>query len=412
VLSTQATLDAAEAAGREWPVVVVGAGPAGAFAAYELARAGVRTLLIDRQVFPRAKVCGGCLNARTLALLAAAGLGDLPASLGGQPLDHFELWTGGRTVRLPMPRGIAVSRAAFDEALVQKAIAAGAEFLPGTRAVLGAAEKRTRLVRLPQADCQVAARTVIAADGLGGSFLPGNSQHRSRPVAGSRIGAGAVLDDVHGTYRPGVIHMAVGKSGYVGVARVEGGRLSVAAALDRDVLGDGRPLFGAVAQLLAEAGLPRLPIPPKPPRLAKPGASASQWRGTAALSRCAPRVAFERVFLIGDAAGYIEPFTGEGISWALEAAREVSSLAARAARAARACPAADTGRELEESLELEWRHRYERRIVRRQRWCRGVSWALRQRMLVAAGARLLGAAPGLAMPLMAHLNAVPEETSS
>ncbi len=387
-------------------MVIVGAGPAGAFAAYELARAGVESLLIDRQRFPRPKVCGGCLNARTLALLAAAGLGELPASLGGEPLDHFELWTGGRTVRLPMPRGIAVSRAAFDEALVREAVAAGAEFLPATRAVLGAAGSKTRRVRLPQAKCQVVARLVIAADGLGGSFLPGDSGHRSRAVSESRIGAGAVFDDIHsrlsrhGTYRPGVIHMAVGRSGYVGVVRVEGGRLSVAAALDRRALGDGRTLVGAITELLAEAGLPRLP------GLPKPGTCASQWQGTAALSRRSPQVAFDRVFLIGDAAGYVEPFTGEGISWALEAAREVSALVARAALAPLA---PNTERQWDGSLELGWRRRYRKRIARRQRWCRGISWALRRQMLVSSAVRLLGGAPSLAAPLMAHLNAMPGE---
>lgn len=396
-------------------MVVVGAGPAGAFAAYELARAGVETLLIDRQRFPRAKVCGGCLNARTLALLATVGLGELPASLGGEPLDHFELWTRGRTVRLPMPQGIAVSRAAFDEALVRAAIAAGTEFLPGTRAVLGAAGSKTRQVRLPQAKCQVVARRVIVADGLGGSFLPANSGHRSRPVSESRIGAGAVLENIssahsrHSTYRRGIIHMAVGRSGYVGVARVEGGRLSVAAALDRRALGDGRTLAEAITELLAETGLPRL---------TELGACASQWQGTAALSRRSPQVAFDRVFLIGDAAGYVEPFTGEGISWALEAAREVSALLARAALAplaplgAPVPPSRNSERSWDESLELNWRRRYQRRIARRQRWCRGISWALRRQTLVASAARLLGSAPSLAAPLMAHLNAIPGERTS
>ncbi|MCP4203293.1 MAG: NAD(P)-binding protein [bacterium] len=364
---------------------MVGAGPAGAFVARELARTGVRVLLIDRQWFPRPKVCGGCLNGRTLALLTDSGLGDEPASLGGEPLDRFELWTGGRAVRLSIPRGIAVSRSAFDAALVRAAITAGVEFLPGSRAVLGTVESKSRLVRLPHAKCEIEARVVIAADGLGGSFLGPSSETRSHSVPGSRIGAGAVVEDIHHSYAAGVIHMAVGRSGYVGLVKAEAGRLSVAAALDREAIEEGRGLGGAIADLLAEAGLPDV------------GDSSCHWRGTAALSRRAPRVSFERVFLIGDAAGYVEPFTGEGISWALEAAREVAPLAASGAR------------DWHDSLERHWRRRYQRRIARRQHWCRGVAWALRQPLLVLSATRLLGTAPGLAKPLMTHLNAAPGE---
>ena len=68
-------------AGETWDAVVVGAGPAGAVAARELARRGHRVLLAERAKFPRGKVCGCCLNEHTLSALAAAGLGDLPARL-------------------------------------------------------------------------------------------------------------------------------------------------------------------------------------------------------------------------------------------------------------------------------------------------------------------------------------------
>lgn len=280
-MNTKATVDAAAAARKPWPVVVVGAGPAGAFAAYELARSGVRVLLIDRQSFPRSKVCGGCLNARTLSLLAASGLGDLPASVGGVKLGHFELWHRGRAVRLPMPRGIGVSRATFDAALVSRAIGAGADFLPATRAILSSASSTARRIRLEPAGLELEARVVLAADGLGGTFLSATSDKRYSPVpdADSRIGAGAVLERHSGAYRPGTIHMAVAPIGYVGVAAVESGRLAVAAALDRKALaGDG--VAGAVAAVLARAGLPEL------------GDSGTRWRGTPELSRRNATVAF------------------------------------------------------------------------------------------------------------------------
>ena len=66
-MTVPATITAAAAAGRVWDVLVIGAGPAGAVAAREVARRGARVLLADRSAFPRGKVCGCCLNGSALA---------------------------------------------------------------------------------------------------------------------------------------------------------------------------------------------------------------------------------------------------------------------------------------------------------------------------------------------------------
>ena len=113
--------------------------------------------------------------------------------------------------------------------------------------------------------------------------------------------------------------MACGAGGYTGLVRLEDGRLDVAAAFDaawvRAAGGPGR----AAARLLREAGWPA------PDRL-----EALPWRGTPALTRRPRRVAAERLFVVGDAAGYVEPFTGEGMAWALASGAAVAPLAARA----------------------------------------------------------------------------------
>ena len=110
-MSLAPTLTLEQAAGRTWPVVVVGAGPAGAVAAGLIARAGSRVLLVDRSTFPRAKVCGCCLNGRALAALADAGLGDLPARLGAVPLTAFRARGGRARGRVAArPGRVAVAR--------------------------------------------------------------------------------------------------------------------------------------------------------------------------------------------------------------------------------------------------------------------------------------------------------------
>ena len=113
-----------------WDAVVIGAGPAGAVTARGLARRGRSVLLVDKATFPRAKVCGGCLNGAALAALAAAGLGHVPAACGAVPLDRVRVAAGRRTATLPLPAGAAVEREPFDFALLNEARAASVYVRP------------------------------------------------------------------------------------------------------------------------------------------------------------------------------------------------------------------------------------------------------------------------------------------
>src|SRR5262249_29622163 len=136
-MSVAPTLAPGDAAQRLWDVIVVGAGPAGALAARELARRGLAVLLVDQASFPRGKGCGCCLSLRTLSRLASVGLGDLPVRLGAVPLHEFCVAAAGRRAVVPLPGGAALSREALDAALVEAAAAAGASFLPETLATCG-----------------------------------------------------------------------------------------------------------------------------------------------------------------------------------------------------------------------------------------------------------------------------------
>jgi flavin-dependent dehydrogenase len=378
------TLRPGEAARRTWGAVVVGAGPAGAMAAHELARRGVGTLLVDQSAFPRAKVCGCCLNARGVTTLAAAGLGDLPGRCGAVPLRALELAAGGASARLALS-GVVLSREALDAALVRAAVAAGADFLPQARAALVAGAEEAEMVRLvsvPRGEAvAVRARCVLAADGLGGQLLARSGVGAAPAAPGARIGVGAVSAEAPAYYRAGTVYMACGARGYVGLVRLEDGRLDVAAALDgawvRASGGPGR----AVVPLLAAAGLP--PVP---------GLARLAWRGTPALTRRATRLAGERLFVLGDAAGYVEPFTGEGMAWAMAAGLSVAPLAAEAARRWRP------------SLAGAWAATYRRVVVRRQYVCRAAAAVLRRPLLARALVRLLARAPALAGPLLRHLD--------
>jgi flavin-dependent dehydrogenase len=382
-MNVAASLTAEEAARRRWDAVVVGAGPAGTLAACCLARRGLAVLLVDRMEFPRWKVCGCCLNGAALAALSTAGLGALPAECGARALEGIVLAARGRLARLSLDRGVIVSREALDAALVRAAIAAGAAFLPRTTATLGEVSADGRAVSLDSSGSTVITRAgvIIAADGLGGRLLARGDPDASRPVAGARVGAGVVTDDAPAFYQPGTIYMACGAGGYAGLVRLEDGRLDVAAALDVEQVRAGHGPGPSVVHLLQEVGWP---VPP--------GLASLNWKGTPPLTRQAKYLAAERVFATGDAAGYIEPFTGEGIARALTAGLLVAPIAVRAAR------------RWDAALEREWASTYRRVVSRRQFTCRVAAAVLRRPWLARGLIGLLSHAPVLAVPVVRGLN--------
>lgn len=362
-----------------YDAVVVGAGPAGSAAALALARLGRSVLLVDRAAFPRAKVCGCCINPAALATLERIGAGDLPHRHGARPITHLRLAARRRAADLALPGGVSLSRSAFDHALCLAAQTAGAAFCDRTSATLGEVRDSGRVVTLPtDSDTRdVEAAVVIAADGLGGSLLDGEPAFRPRAAPASRMGLGAVVRHAPAAYDDGAIHMAVAARGYVGLVRLEDGSLDIAAAIDPAFTrASGGPAC-AVAAILDDAGFP--PIP---------GLGESPWRGTPLLTRHRPRLAAHRLFVIGDAAGYVEPFTGEGIAWALASGEAVAPLAAQAARA------------WSDDLIDRWHVTHRRLFAARYRSCHVVTRMLRFPRLTAAAVAVLSRLPGLASPVV------------
>jgi flavin-dependent dehydrogenase len=367
-----------------WDVIVVGGGPAGALAAHELARTGASTLLVERARMPRAKVCGGCLDAEALSALAACGLGGLPARLGAVPLHTAEIRAGGRPpgkpLRVPL-HGAGLQRATLDAALLEAAQAAGARVLTGVEARLDPADAaddaRRVLLGADGAQRVERARLVLAADGLAGRLLDG------RPAPSARralLGAGVVLPDAGAEFPAGVVSMACGPGGYAGATRVDGGRLCVAAALDARAVRAAGGLGAAVHTIFSAAGH----APP-------PGLAQAAFRATPALTRRARRLGARRVLALGDAAGFVEPFTGQGMAWAFLAARTVVPTAHAAVQ--------DWHDGLVGTWDLGWRTT----VARRQRACRAAAFGLRHPRLMRLAVGALAPRPELLRPLLARL---------
>ena len=373
--------------GGSFDAIVIGAGPAGAVTARELARRGCSVLLVDKAPFPRSKVCGCCINGAAISTLKRLGLGS--ALAGGIPLRDVRIGAGRYAARVRVPGGVSLSREVFDAALVAEAVKVGVEFRAGVTAKLedqepthGVRSSIGVLVRGLGAEngaglCEelITARVVIVASGLtGGDAVP---------EAGSRIGAGATVPAgmVPSFFENGTIFMATGHGGYVGLVRVEDGRLDVAAAFDVGFVKAQGGLGPAARAVLGEVGWPQVP-----------GLAELSWKGTPALSRHPKIIAGERWFAVGDASGYVEPFTGEGMAWAVMSAAALAPIAARGVQ------------RWDASLVGEWKASHDRLIGNRQQTCRIVSRVLRVPALTSIVVRALSVCPALSRPVVRSLN--------
>lgn len=308
-------------------VVIAGGGPAGALAACLLARRGARVTLFERARLPRAKLCGDTLNPGATALLARHF--DIePLRRHGRRLDGMVLTgPGGVCVTGAYGHegpGLAISRDVLDAWLVGQAVRAGANLveetavvgpLPGTvPGSVGGVVTRRRYGRTATAP----ARLAIAADG-GRSRLAQAMALARAPRRPRRWAIGAYFEGVEGLTSMGEMHVRRGY--YLGVSPTPDGRAN--ACLVREFLpGDGA--WSTPERLLREA-------------IGADGVLAPRFRRARIVTRAqvlgplaveAPRPACPGLWLVGDAAGFIDPMTGDGIHQALKGAEVVAATAA------------------------------------------------------------------------------------
>lgn len=294
--------------GQTFDVVVIGAGPAGSVAAHHLARAGRHVAIIDRATFPRGKVCGCCLNQAAITLLEQEDLADIIPS-NAPTLSSLRLAHADSRVTLRTRPGRAISRTTLDDALLSRAIGAGASAFCGLSASLGTRTPEHWSINLqtPRCPTTIFARTILCADGLAGGFLPRETPEWEPLVApASRMGLGANLIASAFDLPRSRIDMLIARHGYVGLVRLEDDSIDLAAAIDPEFLKQHETPAHAIAAIL------RTTSTPVPPDL-----HDARFRGTPLLTRRRPTLELDNIFVAGDAAAYTEPFTGEGMSWAI-----------------------------------------------------------------------------------------------
>lgn len=311
-------------------VLVVGAGPGGSAVAALLARRGWRVAVVDRAAFPRDKACSEYMSPETVRLLDRLGVVARLEAAGAAPLQGTAV-TGARGSRLHgrfafagpppfRPTGLSVARRILDHALVGAAREAGAEVLERT-AVEELVYDRGAVAGAMVRDAggqrgALRARLTIGADGLRSVVARRiGRRHHGRP---RRLAFVAHVDGVAGMGDSAELY--VGTHGYVGLNPIGGGRTNVALVVpaERGVEARGGSEAFLLETLRRFPGLYR--------RVAA-GTLARKVLATGPFAAWSGRVVTDGAALVGDAADFFDPFTGEGIYSALRGAELLAAAA-------------------------------------------------------------------------------------
>ena len=326
-----------------WDAVVVGAGPAGSATAAHLGRAGLDVLLVDRSRFPRDKPCSEYLSPGATPLLERLGVAEEVERSAHAKLAGMKVVSPGGAVMCgrfaaahpypsPRPYSYALPRTTLDAILVRAAARAGATLREGVavedlsrdaRAVSGVVARTGSGMREA-----VRARVVIGADGLRSVVARRLGLRCTSPPR--RIAFMAHVADVRGMDGMGELH--VGRSGYVGMGPIGGGVTTVALVLPlARVRAEAGGLGGLDHRAAWFAELERFPglrgrfdVRRMVREVLVTGPFAQWSRASVADEGGA--------LLVGDAADFFDPFTGQGIYSALRGAELAADTVTAALR--------------------------------------------------------------------------------
>jgi len=306
-------------------VAIVGGGPAGASAALTLARAGFETLVIERSQFPRTKACGEYLNAGAVALLCELGLERVLAPMAAR-LDGIRLSGNGVRTELRFSRpGWALPRAQLDDALLQSALSSGARLLQA-RVEDVTQEESCAVLAIRETDGEVRAvraRMVIGADGAH-SIVAKKCGLTVESFGAQRFALGGHYSGF--TDLEPFVEMFVEGSSYFAVNPFDAAHANVMVIVREKDLAARKDDVDPFVRQRAE-------------RLSGNASRFSEMRldgkriAVGPLAHSTRGLTSGRVLLAGDAGGFIDPFTGQGVYLALRAGIAAAQTIAGALKA-------------------------------------------------------------------------------
>jgi geranylgeranyl reductase family protein len=314
-------------------VVVVGGGPAGAATATVLAGRGHDVLVLDKAAFPREKPCAEYLSPGTVDALRRLGALDAVAATGPAWPHGMRLCTARGSFLVQYPdeaaprRALGVPRPALDHALLERARECGARVCERAL-VQGALVEAGRVVGVRlRGGAALRARFVVGADGRHSAVARSLGLERRLPWP-RRLGLVARYEGARGVDAYGEMH--VGQGLYCGIAPVGNGLVNVGLVGALDARRAGEPIGAYFARRLGEL--------PGAARALAGGWRATPVRGVGPLARAVRGVAGPGYLLVGDAAGFLDPFTGEGVYRALRGGELAAAAAERARQRADGVP--------------------------------------------------------------------------
>ena len=408
----------------DFDAIIVGAGPAGSSAAILLARAGWAVALIEKQPFPRRKVCGECIAASNLPLLEALGIGPAFDAAAGPELRRVALMRGDHAIMADLPAvdhptyrwGRALGRETLDALLLAQARAAGAHVMQpwSVQAIGGLAGDWRCRVRAIDSNAALTLRApvTIAAHGSWEALPMGRPRRRLARRPSDLFAFKGNFR--HASLAEGLLPVLSFDGGYGGMVVADAGITTLACCVRRDRLeasraelpgaraGDAveallRRECGGVRAMLhgASRSAPWLASGPIDPGIRLGNADGRHGGGLHGDGPDGDRLgALDGLFRIGNAAGEAHPIIGEGMSMALQSAHLLCAGLLEARPFGSGPFGADRRsqawqREVARVYEAAWRHHFTARLR------------------LAATFAHAAMRPGLARPLMALTRAWP-----
>lgn len=364
-----------------YDAIIIGGGPAGASAAIELSKRGHRVLLLEKRKLPASKLCGEFLSPEVRDAFRQLGVSEEVKAAGAHPIRRARITTaGGAAFEESLPgTALGLSRYRLDHLLFKHARTCGVDARDGqtVRGVAGSLEEGFHVETAGEA---FRARLVFGAYGRRGLL----DRKLERPFLDEQSPLVAFKAHYEGAQLSDVIEVHAFPGGYCGLSPVEEGRLNLCWIARESSL----KAAGGDPEAMIDASLKRNPVLERRLRALHRVSDTFEAVGQVSLAR---KSLFSRgVCMVGDTAGMIAPFCGDGMAMALRSA----ALAAE--------PASDylNGRSSAESFRAQYTEAWERAFRTRMQLGRWVHRASLRPMAASLAVHACRLAPGLGRWLM------------